>query len=58
MRRDIARKHQQIMNYALARDADSACAAITAHIQQTAEGLETLISQGYWASLRERAVQT
>lgn len=41
--RDIAREHHEIMQKTLARAADAACAAVAAHIQKTAEGLEALI---------------
>ena len=41
--RDISQEHQEIMQKALARDADRACAAITQHIQATALSLESMI---------------
>ena len=41
--RDIPQEHQEIMQKTLARDAASACAAITQHIQATALSLESMI---------------
>lgn len=38
--RDIPREHRALMERALARDADGACAMVAAHIQATAEALE------------------
>ncbi len=41
--RNIPEEHREILAKALARDATGACAAVAAHIQQTAESLEPLI---------------
>ncbi|MGD9600952.1 MAG: GntR family transcriptional regulator [Gammaproteobacteria bacterium] len=43
--RDIAQEHRDIVSHAQARDAEAACAAVAAHIQRTAESLESLIGQ-------------
>lgn len=41
--RNVAHEHREIMEAALARDADRACAAVSQHIQLTAQRLEAVI---------------
>lgn len=44
--RDVGKEHKQIMDAALARDADAACRHLSRHITRTAEGVLNSLAKG------------